>query len=74
MGYIGTAYGDNWDTSENFTDTDDIKIKISRYHTLISKYVKLLLNPLKPEFTVVICIHYKLRLAVDEDDLKWVRN
>ena len=36
-------------------------------------------HPFKPEFTIVIFIHYKPRiacrnsqLAVDEDDLKWV--
>ena len=37
-------------------------------------------NPLtfKPEFTIVIFIHYKSRIAfaivVNEDDLKWVTN
>ena len=31
-------------------------------------------NPFKPEFTMVIFIHYKPRIAVDEDDLKWVKN
>ena len=35
------------------------------------------LNPFRPEFTIVIFIHYKPRIAVailDEDDLMWVRN
>ena len=32
------------------------------------------INPFKPEFTIVIFIHYKPRLAVDEDDLKWALN
>ena len=38
------------------------------------------LNPFKPEFSIVIFIHYKPRIAVafwlvvDEDDLKWVAN
>ena len=33
-------------------------------------------DPFEPEFTIVIFIHYKprIRLAVDEDDLKWVTN
>ena len=38
-------------------------------------------NPLKPEFTIVVFIHYKPRIAnrnsqlvVDKDDLKWVAN
>ena len=30
-------------------------------------------NPFKPEFTMVIFIHYS-RLVVDENDLKWVAN
>ena len=32
-------------------------------------------NPLIPEFSIVIIIHYKTdsRLVVDEDDLKWVK-
>ena len=32
------------------------------------------LNPFKPEFTILISIHYKPRLVVDKDDLKWVVN
>ena len=42
--------------------------------------VVLSINPFKPEFTIVIFIHYKLWIAVaihwlvvDEDDLKWVK-
>ena len=31
-------------------------------------------NPFNPEFTIIILIHYKPRLVVDEDDLKWVIN
>ena len=31
-------------------------------------------NPFKPEFTIVIFIHYNSRLVVDENDLKWVTN
>ena len=44
----------------------------------------ILFNPFKPEYTIVIFIHYKpsisiaihrnSRLVVDEDDLKWVAN
>ena len=37
------------------------------------------INPFKPEFTILIFIHYKPRIAiailwlvVDEDDLKWM--
>ena len=30
-------------------------------------------NPFKPEFTIVIFIHYK-PLVVDEDDLIWLKN
>ena len=33
------------------------------------KYV----NPLKPEFTIVIFIHYKLRIAVAILDLQWMK-
>ena len=37
-----------------------------------------ILNPLKPEFTIVIFIHYKPRIAVaivvDKYDLMWVKN
>ena len=34
------------------------------------------INPIKPEFIIVIFIHYKPRswLVVDEDDLKCVKN
>ena len=33
------------------------------------------LNPFKPEFTIVIFVHYKPRIAtVDENDLKWWKN
>ena len=36
-----------------------------------------MVNPFKPEFTIVIFIYYKPRIAValvvDEDDLKWVK-
>ena len=41
-----------------------------------------LFNPFKPEFTIVIFIHYKPRISVkiidlyyvgDEDDLKWLK-
>ena len=37
----------------------------------------LVFNPVKPQFTIVILIHYKqriavaIRLVVDEDDLEW---
>ena len=35
-------------------------------------------NPFRPEFAIVIFIHYKprinSRLVVDEDDLMWLRN
>ena len=30
-------------------------------------------NPFKPEFTIVIFIHYKPRLVVDEDNLMWFK-
>ena len=34
-----------------------------------------LINPFKPEFTIVIFIHCRnFRLVVDEDDLKWVES
>ena len=32
------------------------------------------LKGLKPEFIIIIFIHYKPRPVVDEDDLKWVAN
>ena len=31
------------------------------------------INPFKPEFTIVIFIHYKPRFVVDEDDLMWFK-
>ena len=31
-----------------------------------------MLDPFKPDFIMVIFIHYKPRIVVDEDDLKWV--
>ena len=31
------------------------------------------LNPFKPEFTIVIFIHYKPRIAVAILDLKWMK-
>ena len=50
----------------------------------ITAVIQLLFNPFKPEFTIVIVIHYKPRIAVaifdlyfflvDEDDLMWVKN
>ena len=30
-------------------------------------------NPFKPEFIIVICTHYKLRIAVAILDLQWIK-
>ena len=37
------------------------------------KRQSLLVNPFKPEFTIVIFIHYKPRIAVAILDLQWVK-
>ena len=49
--------------------------KTLRSHGLYRRRV----NPFKPEFTIVIFIHYKPQIAVailvvDEDDLQWVKD
>ena len=44
--------------------------------TIVVITTSLRVNPFKPEFTVVIFIHYKPRIAVAirENDLKWTKN
>ena len=37
------------------------------------KMVKILINPFNPEFTIVIFIHYKPRIAVAILDLYWMK-
>ena len=59
----GTA---NWDICDDFKlkNTLDLWIYIKTYQHF---------NPFKPEFTMVIFIHYKPRIAVAILDLWWMK-
>ena len=46
----------------------------STLNLILKKMEQNVFNLLKPEYTIVIFIHYKPRIVVDEDDLKWVAN
>ena len=48
-------------------------LQIKLLAMLLVHYMNVSVKPFKPEFNIVIFIHYKT-LVVDEDDLKWVNN
>ena len=37
-----------------------------------ARYTRIAINHFKPEFSIVIFMHYNSRLVVDEDDWKWL--
>ena len=43
------------------------------YILLIRTFNNFIFNPFKPEFTIVIFIHYKPRIAVAILDLQWMK-
>ena len=55
---------------------DDKKLKKNILVTMVYPRIFKSFNSFKPEFTIVIFIHYKprIRLVVDEDDLMWSKN